>query len=144
MRHDWYTNEFQRLRQRAGLRRICLKGLRNTSVSLMLASGLTEVQAGRFVARGRIFCGEGQAVLQSSRDGGVGADFSVQALLDSADQLPGYSCALPDLALGEQRCESRLAQRGTDFLEVALHAVSHSTLAQLCRAPVQIRTLPMA
>jgi integrase len=40
VRHDWYTNEFQRLRQRADLRRICLKGLRNTSVSLMLASGI--------------------------------------------------------------------------------------------------------
>ncbi len=40
MRHDLYTNEFQRLRQRAGLRRICMKGLRNTSVSLMLASGI--------------------------------------------------------------------------------------------------------
>lgn len=38
--HDWYSNEFQRLRQRAALRRICLKGLRNTSVSLMLASGI--------------------------------------------------------------------------------------------------------
>ena len=62
----------------------------------ILGRGLTEVQAGRFVARGRIFCGEGQAVLQSSRDGGVGADFSVQALLDSADQLPGHSCTLPD------------------------------------------------
>lgn len=31
---------FQRLRERAGLRRIPLKGLRNTSVSLMLALGI--------------------------------------------------------------------------------------------------------
>ncbi|RMI28038.1 tyrosine-type recombinase/integrase [Nocardia stercoris] len=37
---DWYSLEFQRLRSRAGLRRIPLKGLRNTSVSLMLASGV--------------------------------------------------------------------------------------------------------
>lgn len=34
--HDWYSDEFERLRERAGLRRIPLKGLRNTSVSLML------------------------------------------------------------------------------------------------------------
>ncbi|WP_343708210.1 site-specific integrase [Mycobacterium sp.] len=39
IRHEWYSDEFQRLRQRAGLRRIHLKGLRNTSVSLMLAGG---------------------------------------------------------------------------------------------------------
>ena len=39
IRHEWYSDEFQRLRERAGLRRIHLKGLRNTSVSLMLASG---------------------------------------------------------------------------------------------------------
>ncbi len=36
VRHEWYSDEFQRLRERAGLRRIHLKGLRNTSVSLML------------------------------------------------------------------------------------------------------------
>ena len=40
IRHEWYSDEFQRLRTRAGLRRIHLKGLRNTSVSLMLAGGL--------------------------------------------------------------------------------------------------------
>lgn len=40
IRHEWYSDEFQRLRARAGLRRIHLKGLRNTSVSLMLAGGL--------------------------------------------------------------------------------------------------------
>lgn len=40
IRHEWYSDEFQRLRERAGLRRIHLKGLRNTSVSLMLAGGL--------------------------------------------------------------------------------------------------------
>lgn len=34
--HDWYSNEFERLRERAELRRIPLKGLCNTSVSLML------------------------------------------------------------------------------------------------------------
>lgn len=34
-----YTNEFQRLRARAGLPRIKLHGLRNTSVSLMLDQG---------------------------------------------------------------------------------------------------------
>ena len=34
-----YTDEFQRLRARAGLRRIRLHGLRNTSVSLMLDLG---------------------------------------------------------------------------------------------------------
>lgn len=39
IRHEWYSDEFQRLRERAGLRRIHLKGLRNTSVSLMLAGG---------------------------------------------------------------------------------------------------------
>lgn len=36
----WYSAEFQRIRKRTGLRRIPLKGLRNTSVSLMLASGI--------------------------------------------------------------------------------------------------------
>jgi integrase len=40
VRHGWYSDEFQRLREAAGLRRIHLKGLRNTSVSLMLASGV--------------------------------------------------------------------------------------------------------
>ncbi|QVI25141.1 tyrosine-type recombinase/integrase [Nocardia tengchongensis] len=40
VRPDWYSAEFQRIRQRTGLRRIPLKGLRNTSVSLMLASGI--------------------------------------------------------------------------------------------------------
>ena len=40
IRHEWYSDEFQRLRERAGLRRIHLKGLRNTSVSLMLAGGM--------------------------------------------------------------------------------------------------------
>ncbi|MGU3652865.1 site-specific integrase [Mycolicibacterium sp. A43C] len=40
VRPEWYSDEFQRLRERAGLRRLHLKGLRNTSVSLMLASGL--------------------------------------------------------------------------------------------------------
>ncbi|MBD0024032.1 tyrosine-type recombinase/integrase [Gordonia pseudamarae] len=40
VRPEWYSDEFGRLRERAGLRRIPLKGLRNTSVSLMLASGI--------------------------------------------------------------------------------------------------------
>ncbi|MCA4726902.1 tyrosine-type recombinase/integrase [Mycolicibacterium fortuitum] len=40
VRHDWYSDEFQRLHQRAGLSRILLKGLRNTSVSLMLDRGI--------------------------------------------------------------------------------------------------------
>lgn len=40
IRPAWYSDEFQRLRERAGLRRIMLKGLRNTSVSLMLARGV--------------------------------------------------------------------------------------------------------
>lgn len=40
IRHEWYSDEFQRLRERAALRRIHLKGLRNTSVSLMLAGRL--------------------------------------------------------------------------------------------------------
>jgi integrase len=40
IRHEWYSDEFHRIRERAGLRRIQLKGLRNTSVSLMLAGGL--------------------------------------------------------------------------------------------------------
>ncbi|MEV5835359.1 site-specific integrase [Nocardia sp. NPDC052112] len=37
IRPERYSDTFQRLRERAGLRRIPLKGLRNTSVSLMLA-----------------------------------------------------------------------------------------------------------
>jgi integrase len=40
IRHEWYSDEFQRLREQASLRRIHLKGLRNTSVSLMLAGGM--------------------------------------------------------------------------------------------------------
>jgi hypothetical protein len=36
LRPEFYTDEFQRLRERAGLRRIRLHGLRNTSVTLML------------------------------------------------------------------------------------------------------------
>lgn len=39
LRPEFYTDEFQRLRVRAGLRRIRLHGLRNTSVSLMLDQG---------------------------------------------------------------------------------------------------------
>lgn len=39
LRPESYTDEFQRLRSRAGLRRIKLHGLRNTSVSLMLDRG---------------------------------------------------------------------------------------------------------
>ncbi|WP_078313162.1 MULTISPECIES: tyrosine-type recombinase/integrase [unclassified Mycobacterium] len=39
LRPESYTDEFQRLRMRAGLRRIKLHGLRNTSVSLMLDQG---------------------------------------------------------------------------------------------------------
>jgi integrase len=39
LRPESYTDEFQRLRARAGLRRIRLHGLRNTSVSLMLDQG---------------------------------------------------------------------------------------------------------
>jgi len=39
VRPEWYSDEFQRIRERAGLRRITLKGLRNTSVSLMLTLG---------------------------------------------------------------------------------------------------------
>lgn len=39
LRPESYTDEFQRLRTRAGLRRIRLHGLRNTSVSLMLDRG---------------------------------------------------------------------------------------------------------
>ncbi|WP_228538875.1 hypothetical protein [Nocardia sp. XZ_19_385] len=39
IRPEWYTDEFQRIAKAAGLRRIQLKGLRNTSVSLMLALG---------------------------------------------------------------------------------------------------------
>lgn len=40
VRHEWYSREFDRLRQRAGLRRIHLKGLRDTSVSLMQVCGV--------------------------------------------------------------------------------------------------------
>jgi integrase len=40
IRHEWCSDEFQRLRQQASLRRIHLKGLRNASVSLMLAGGM--------------------------------------------------------------------------------------------------------
>jgi hypothetical protein len=40
IRHEWYPDGFQRLRQRVSLRRIHLKGPRNTSASLMLASGI--------------------------------------------------------------------------------------------------------
>ncbi|WP_433524214.1 site-specific integrase [Nocardia pseudovaccinii] len=40
VRPEWYSDEFQRLRTRAGLQRIPLKHLRNTSVSLMLARGI--------------------------------------------------------------------------------------------------------
>ena len=36
VRPEWYSDEFHRLRERAGLRHIRLHGLRNTSVSLML------------------------------------------------------------------------------------------------------------
>ncbi|WP_232079743.1 site-specific integrase [Mycolicibacterium parafortuitum] len=39
LRPEFYTDEFQRLRARAGLRRIRLHGLRNTRVSLMLDRG---------------------------------------------------------------------------------------------------------
>lgn len=39
LRPEFYTDEFQRLRTRAGLPRIRLHGLRNTSVSLMLDQG---------------------------------------------------------------------------------------------------------
>jgi integrase len=39
LRPEFYTDEFQRLRTGAGLRRIRLHGLRNTSVSLMLDRG---------------------------------------------------------------------------------------------------------
>ena len=39
LRPEFYTDEFQRLRTRAGLPRIKLHGLRNTSVSLMLDQG---------------------------------------------------------------------------------------------------------
>lgn len=39
VRPEFYTDQFQRLRARAGLRRIKLHGLRNTSVSLMLDQG---------------------------------------------------------------------------------------------------------
>ncbi|MCM6778486.1 hypothetical protein NDR87_33875 [Nocardia sp. CDC159] len=40
VRPEWYSDEFHRLRRRLGLRRIHLKGLRNTSVTLMLARGI--------------------------------------------------------------------------------------------------------
>lgn len=40
VRPEFYSDEFQRLRSRAGLRRIRLHGLRNTSVSLMLDQGI--------------------------------------------------------------------------------------------------------
>ncbi|MGW0251058.1 site-specific integrase [Nocardia goodfellowii] len=40
VRPEWYSDEFQRIAKAAGLRRIQLKGLRNTSVSLMLALGI--------------------------------------------------------------------------------------------------------
>jgi integrase len=36
VRHDWYSAEFARLRDRAGLPEVSLKRLRNTSVSLMM------------------------------------------------------------------------------------------------------------
>lgn len=36
VRPEWYSDEFHRLREHAGLRRIRLHGLRNTSVTLML------------------------------------------------------------------------------------------------------------
>jgi hypothetical protein len=36
LRPEWYSDEFTRLRCRAGLREIALKRLRNTSVTLML------------------------------------------------------------------------------------------------------------
>jgi integrase len=39
LRPESYTDEFQRLRARAGLRRIKLHGLRNTSGTLMLDAG---------------------------------------------------------------------------------------------------------
>ncbi|MCH9730563.1 MAG: site-specific integrase [Actinomycetia bacterium] len=40
VRPEWYSDQFHRLRERAGLRRIKLHGLRNTSVSLMLDQGI--------------------------------------------------------------------------------------------------------
>ncbi|MFI7195305.1 site-specific integrase [Nocardia nova] len=40
VRPEWYSDEFQRIIKRVGLRRIPLKGLRNSSVSHMLASGI--------------------------------------------------------------------------------------------------------
>jgi hypothetical protein len=40
VRHEWYSDGFHRRRVRVGLRRNHLKGLRNTSVSPMLAGGL--------------------------------------------------------------------------------------------------------
>ena len=40
IRPAWYSEESQRPRERAGLRRIPLKGLRNTSVSMMIARGV--------------------------------------------------------------------------------------------------------
>jgi integrase len=40
VRPEWYSDEFHRLREHAGLRRIKLHGLRATSTSLMYASGI--------------------------------------------------------------------------------------------------------
>ncbi|MFC8530170.1 hypothetical protein [Nocardia sp. NPDC057227] len=40
VRPEWYSDRFDVIRERAGLRRIPLKGLRNSSVSNMLASGI--------------------------------------------------------------------------------------------------------
>lgn len=40
VRPEWYSDTFHRLRERAGLRRIKLHGLRNTSVPLMLDQGI--------------------------------------------------------------------------------------------------------
>ncbi|AFS14120.1 MULTISPECIES: site-specific integrase [Mycobacterium] len=40
VRRDWYSDTFDRLRERAGLRRITLHGLRHTSVSLMFDRGV--------------------------------------------------------------------------------------------------------
>ncbi|MEC4858346.1 tyrosine-type recombinase/integrase [Mycobacteroides chelonae] len=53
LRPESYTDEFQRLRSRTGLRRIKLHGLRNTSVSLMLDQGhpRTSSQRGTVMTR---------------------------------------------------------------------------------------------
>lgn len=40
IRHAWYSDEFARLRDQAGLSEVSLKRLRNTSVSLMLDRGI--------------------------------------------------------------------------------------------------------